>query len=137
MMAPVHVSRAMSRRLLWLVALFTLPVPYYLGGFEIAPAARLLFLTSIVLAVVATEGVAGFHGSFVLLGTVQSLLWLLILYGGAALIAYGLHRFAREAARAPVLALLAAVLLLASLFEIYQTPISSHAPHSSLAGLFD
>ena len=136
-MAHVYVSRATSRRLLWLVALFTVPVPYFLGGFEVAPVARLLFLTAIILAVVATEGVAGFHGSFVLLGSVQSLLWLLILYGGAALLAFSLHRFAREAARAPALALLAAALLLASLFEIYQTPISSRSSQTNLAGLFD
>ena len=137
MMAPVRVSRATSRRVLWLVALFTVPVPYYLGGFEIAPVARLLFLTAIIQAVVATEGAAGYQGTFALLSGAQSVLWLLALYGGAALLAFCVHRFAHEAARAAVVALLAAALLVASLFEIYQTPMSSHSAHSNLAGLFD
>lgn len=135
-MAPVQVERATSRRVLWLVALFTVPLPYYLGGFEIAPAARLLFLTAIVLAVVVTEGAAGYQGSFAMLAAVQSVVWLLLLWGAAALLAFFLQRVAHPA-RTALLALLCAALLVASLFEIYQTPISSRAAHANLAGLFD
>jgi len=50
------VSRTAARRWLWLAALATMPVPFYLGEIEWAPVLRLGFLTSLLSLVLAAEG---------------------------------------------------------------------------------
>ena len=125
-----------SRWLLFAVALFTVPVPFYLGGFEVAPAMRALFLSTLVLAVVITEGSAGWLGSLAWLSVGQSLLWLVLLFGGAALGTWLGDRVLGTRLRSAAVLLLCAGLIGMSLFEIYQTPISSRSPYSNVTGLF-
>ena len=115
---------------------FTLPLPFYLGGLEFAPLARLLFLSVLVWGVVATEGVGGFQGLFALLAVVQvavggGLLWALAAAGSRLLGARG------DGARAVAAVAVTLVLLGISLTDLYRTPISSTRPQSNLFGLFD
>jgi hypothetical protein len=130
-------SRRTSRTLLWLVFLLTVPVPYYLGGFELAPVARLLLFAGLVLAVVATEGAAGYQGVFALLAAVQAILWPLLLLLAARLGAAALQRLVPEHLRAAVLAGAVASLLAVAFLPIYSTELSSRGARSSLAGLLD
>jgi hypothetical protein len=137
MLGHVVPSRRTSRGLLWLVFLVTVPVPYYLGGFEVAPAARLLFLSGLVLGVVATEGTAGYQGLFALLAAVQAVLWPLALFAAAWLAAEMLQRFAPERLRMGLLAGAAATLIALALLPLYSTELSSRGPTSNLAGLLE
>ena len=133
----MQISRKASRRILWLALLFTVPIPFYLGGFEVAPPVRVVFLTGLVVAVVATEGAAGYQGTFTLLGVVQSVLWLALFYGVAAAIARMIQRGVGEGGRVWAVGALVVALFALSLFEIYRTPLSSVSLHSNVAGLFD
>ena len=53
---------------LWLVLLLALPVPYYVGDTELAPTARLAFLTSIYVGIALEEGLVGTTAMFTQLG---------------------------------------------------------------------
>ncbi|MEN8182892.1 MAG: hypothetical protein ABFS46_10200 [Myxococcota bacterium] len=130
-------SHRATQGLLFGVFLFTIPVPYYLGSFEVAPAARLVFLSGLVLGVVATEGTAGYQGAFALLATVQALLWPAILWGVAVLSSRALHRLVPGPRGSAALLGLCLALLALSLLPIYATELSSRGPTSNLAGLLD
>jgi hypothetical protein len=132
----VGFSPKLVRRVLWALFALTLPVPFYLGGFEIAPTVRLVFLSALTIGVVATEGAAGWLGSFSLLAAVQSLLWLFITWGIARLVGALISR-ARSGLRVALVASLVAALLGASMFDIYTTNLSSRSARSSLVGIFD
>ena len=127
----------MTKWVLFVALIATLPVPYYLGGFEQAPTLRLSFFAALMLAVVATEGVGGFQGWLALLGVVQSALWLALLLAVASLSARALYRFAPTKWRTPLLAGLAAALIGLASFEIYETPMSSQSRRSNWTGIFD
>ena len=71
-----------------------------------------------------------------LLGLVQAALWVLLLWGASALLAWLSYRTLQDRAGGLVLGLAAALVLL-SLFDVYVTPISSSGRYSNLAGLFD
>ncbi len=136
-MLPMRVPESTSRWVLWLVLLCTLPVPFYLGDLELAPALRLGFLAGLIGAVVISEGSGGYLGSLAGLGAGQMLLWWLLLYGLAALVSRLLARSTTQPLGGILLGLLLAVLLGLSSLEIYLTPLSSRGLHSNLAGLFD
>ena len=90
-----------------------------------------------MVAVVATEGAAGFQGAFTILGLVQSVLWLALCYGMAALLSRVIELATTEPRRVWAVGLLVVALFGVSLFEIYRTPISSVSLYSNVAGLFD
>lgn len=122
--------------MLWLALIFTAPIPFYLGGLEIAPLARGLFLSLLVWGVVATEGVGGFQGLFALLAAVQVVVGAGLLWGVAALTARILSR-AKPAIRALAVGAIVVGLIGFSLQDVYRTPLSSTRPQSSLLGLFE
>ncbi len=134
--APVP-SRRTSGLLLYLALLLTLPVPYYLGAVEVAPVARLLFLSGLVLGVVATEGVAGYQGAFAGLAAVQSLLWPLLLLALARILVRVLERGVPARWRAGTLGLALLALGIVGLLPIYSTELSSQGASSSLVQLLD
>ena len=129
-------SKKASRRILWLVFLFTIPLPYFLGVFETAPAARAIFLSAIILGVAATEGAGGYITAFVWLAASTALILPLILYALAALVARLIAGVPSEPLRSAALWSIAGALLVASLFEIYATPMSSRNPYSNLFEIF-
>lgn len=125
-----------SRWLLFSVFLFTVPVLYYLGVVERAPAIRLLFLSGLCTGVALTEGAVHFQGVFVWLGLGQSLIWLAVLWLASGVVARLLGRVPAPGPRRWILAALCVGLLAVSLLPIYRTPMSSHAAWSSLRGIF-
>ncbi len=133
----MEISRKTTRRLFCVALFVTLPVPFYLGALEVSPALRMFFLTALTLAVVATEGGAGYLGSLALLAAAQSLLWALLIWGLAAIAAFGLGRVARGGLHAALAAALVLLLVGLGTLDIYRTPLSSSRPYSNLAGLFD
>ena len=133
----VFVSRKGLRRVLWLLFLFTIPLPYYVGAAEFAPAARLVFLATLLGSVGAAEGMGETTGLFILLSLVEAALALALTYLLARLAAWLLHRQLRPSARLPALVGAALILLALSLFEIYETPISSTRAYSNLLHIFE
>ena len=129
-------STRATRWLLFAALALTLPLPFFLAGLEIAPLARLLFLEAVLLAVVASDGLAGTAGLFAALLAVEGLLLGALLWGLAWLGGRALSR-ARPATRAACAGVAAASLLGLSLLEIYRTPHSSRAPTSNLLGILD
>ena len=132
----VRPSDKAIRWLLFGVFVFTLPIPYYLGGFELAPAARAVFLAGLILGVVATEGGGGYLTLFGWLAGVQALLLPLALWGVAALAARSLRLLPQGGARSAVALVLAAGMAGVSFFPIYDTPMSSRTAHSNVLGIF-
>lgn len=121
-------------RVLWVVCLLTLPLPYYVFALEVAPVARMLALGGLTFLVWAAEGdlVPGLIVAFSLVPAV--------VYAGALYVT--LRRGATSAARhlgaaraGRLMALLAAVCLLLSLLPIYRTPLSNEAASANLFGI--
>ncbi len=129
-------TRSTARRLLWIVVLTTLPVPFFLGEPELAPVLRLAFLTSLMGAVLVAEG-GSTLAAFVGLGAAQTLGYGLLLWLSASLVAGVLEGFRTSAARSAVVAIIAIVLFAASFSEIYDTPLSSSRSRSSLFQIFE
>ena len=125
-----------ARRLLWLALVFTAPLPFYLGGLEVAPLARLFFLSLLVWGVVLTEGTVGVHSLFSALAAVQLLVGGGVLWAVAALAARA-FRSQTDTARAVVVGVIVVGLIGFSLNDVYRTPLSSSRPESNLFGLFD
>jgi hypothetical protein len=117
------------------VLLATLPAPYFLGDFEVAPPLRLLFLSGLFVGVALSEGAHGNQLLLTLLAALQALLWLGGVGAASAVLTRLLERVG--AARLAAVGMLAAALVLAALLPIYTTPMSSHAPRSSILGIFD
>jgi hypothetical protein len=130
-------SRRASARLLFAAAVLALPVRYYLGEIESAPVVRLAFFTGVFGSVLLAEGARGMTGLFVGLGAVQLALWLLLLRAGAGLAARGIARIPAPALRSALCVGIAAVMLAAGLTPLYDTPLSSQRPRSSLLQILE
>jgi hypothetical protein len=118
------------------VFLLTIPVPFFMGGFGEIPTVRLYFLLAMVSLIFATEG-GSTVGTFVLLGAAQSLVYTGLFYLLARLVSRLVEGVVAERFRFAVLALVVLGLLGASLFEIYEMPLSSSGLRSSLVNIFD
>ncbi len=115
-------SASVSRWLLWLGLVVALPVPILFLGPGLVPAARLLMLGGIGIAVMLLENARGAVGPLtaVLLG--QGVLYLGLLWLAAHLASRLLGRLSPRGCAAVTLAVLAAGLTLASMFTIYHSP---------------
>ena len=125
-----------TRRLLWLLVLATLPVPYYLGQAETAPVLRLAFLTGLLSSVVVAEGGAA-TASIAGMGIAQTLGYALLLSLAARLLVRALGLLPSASLRRALLTSVSIGLCVASLFEIYETPLSSTRLRSSVWQLFE
>jgi len=130
------VSRRTARRWLWVAALVTMPVPFYLGALEWAPVLRLAFLTGLVGLVVAAEG-----GSTTmllgLLGVVQVALYAGLFFLAAGLAARALERIRSAPLRAAALGTAIFLLGASALMPIYETPLSSTRLRSNVLQIFE
>jgi hypothetical protein len=129
----------MSRRsavcLLWAVFFAVLPVPFYMGASGLEPPLGVTFLAVLAGGIWLAEGSGGTTGLFAGLAVAQALLYTLAAGLFAVCAARALWRLSPR--RAPwAAALIAGALLGASLFPIYDTPLSSSRPRSNLLGLF-
>ena len=128
-------SRRAVRTWLWIAALVTIPVVYLVPETERAPTLRLAFITAIMSAVYLTEG-AGMLLLAGLMATLQLVIWSLLLFAGAAIVSRPLMKLP-HITRTVVTLTLVAVMIGASFFEIYYTPISSTRMRSSLLHVFE
>jgi hypothetical protein len=130
------VSRTAARRWLWLVALVTMPVPFFLGQIEWAPVLRLAFLTSLFLLVLAAEGgrTVILFGS---LGVVQTALYTGLFFLAGGLAARAVMRIQEPPLRIAAVGTAVFLLIVSSLLPIYETPLSSTRLHSDLWHLFE
>jgi hypothetical protein len=135
-MLPAAMSRSAVRRLLWVIFALTLPLPILVVGPGLVPAARLLLLGGMSVAMmlfVRASGVVSLL-SLVLLG--QAFLYLAALWITAALLAALLSALPPVARTRSTLGLVALLLLAASAFEIYHTPFAAESARTSLLGLY-
>ena len=128
-------STIASRRILWVVLLFTLPIPmWFLGGGRV-PTFALLQITAYLIPVWLAEGGPGAQLAF--LGfAVQGLVWLAVLYGVSRVIAGLLARVG--GGRVPVagVALVVVALVVVSLFQVYKTPVIARGAPVNLLGVY-
>ena len=123
------------RAWIWVALLITAPVPYFLPEVESAPVLRLGFLTALMTAVYVAEGAGALLMVWVL-AVAQLLLWSAFAWLVAAVAARGLAHLVPGTRTAITLAIVA-LLGIASLFEIYSTPLSSTRMRSNLLQLFE
>lgn len=118
---------------LWLLAMCTAPLPYMLGGLEIAPPLRLFFFTSVIAALQVTEGPGGWvWNTFLAMGVVQTTAWAVGLYAAAALLARAGRMLPPRLRLALVAALTVATVAVTASVPLYKTPMSSESPRSTL-----
>lgn len=127
-------SPNLIRRLLWLVLLVVLPLPYWAFEAGRAPTVWLAEVCAFVLAMLVTEG--GMVTQIVAtLLTAQTLLFAGLTY----LLARGTTRLVTrlpDARRTGVTLAVAALLLGASLLPIYRSPLVAGGATVNLIGLF-
>jgi hypothetical protein len=128
-------SARASRWLLWLGLVVVLPVPVLFIGSGLVPAARLLMLGGIGLAVMLFENARGAVGPLAALLLGQGALYLGLLWLAAHLASRSLGRLTPRARAAVTVATLAAGLALASTTAIYHTPFGQTA-HASWPQVF-
>ena len=130
------VSPTAARRWLWLAAIATMPVPFYVGQAEWAPVLRLAFLSSLFAAVVIAEG-GSTPTLFCTVGLLQTAIYAALFYLAAAVAARATWRFAPPHLRWAVVASAVVLLVAASFLPIYETPLSSTRMRSDLWHLFE
>jgi len=131
-----RVSRTAARRWLWLAALVTMPVPFYIGEVEWAPVMRLAFLTSLFGLVLAAEG-GRTVVLFSTLGALQTALYAGLFFLVAAFASRAIERISQPVLRSAAVGSAVLLLFVSSLLPIYQTPLSSARLHSDLWHLFE
>jgi hypothetical protein len=122
----------------WLFALFllTVPVANYMAELEIAPVVRPAFIVLLGGIVLVDSGSFGLSGLISLLGAVQVLVWGTALFFVARLGAGLVCRWVSADRRLWVVGAVAVGLVGVGLTPIYDTPLSSLTPYSSLLEIF-
>jgi hypothetical protein len=120
-----------ARRVLWLAALFLIPVPYWAIEVERAPVARLVLLAAVTGAAMLAEpgGVGSIVGGALV---AQAILWLVVW----AVVARLVERRLGAATRGTAVALIVATLLVIALLPVYRTPFARTGPRTNLLGIF-
>ncbi|MFQ5515412.1 MAG: hypothetical protein ACE5FG_13390 [Myxococcota bacterium] len=130
-------SHRIHRGILWLTLVGLLPLPILVVGPGSVPAARLLMLGGISLAVVLLESSKGAAPALAAIFLVQGLLYVAGLWIVAGLGARGLGRLPRGAATTLLGLLVAGAVALASIAPIYHTPYAAHSSHAGLRHLYE
>jgi hypothetical protein len=130
------VSPAAARRWIWLAALVTMPVPFYIGQVEWAPVLRLAFLTGLFGLVALAEGGRSVI-LFSSLGVLQTAIYTGLFFLAAGLMARAIARISEPPLRIVAVGTAVFLLFASSLLPIYQTPMSSTRMRSDLWHLFE
>jgi len=130
------VSHATARRWLWIAALATMPVPFFLVQVEWAPVLRLVFLTALFGAVALAEG-GGTELLMSALGTAQAAVYAGLFFLGAGLVARAFERIGSPPMRVAAVGTAVFLLVASAQLPIYDTPLSSARMRSNLWQLFD
>lgn len=128
-------SRRAMTWLLWLVFLFTLPLPYFMIESGRVPAAQLILFAALTAPLAITD--PGFTTRFVAaLFVAQALLYSGLLYVLARLTVRALERHLAPARRAPVIVAVIIVLAAAASFDLYRAPLSHGPGATNWLGVF-
>lgn len=129
-------SARTARRLLWLGLFLIAPLPMLWVEPVRVPAARYLELGGICVAVLAVEGAGGVVGTLAGLFVAHALVYALLLWGAAWLLARSTARLGNRARARLVLALLLAAVIGAAAFRLYRTPFRAASVHGSLLEVY-
>jgi len=130
-------SHRAARLVLFALFAVVVPLPFFLVQTGVVPAARILMLAGIVVAVIAAEGMHGMAGVALALLLVQALGYAGLLFAAAHWVARGLARAWPRRLGLATAVLAGVALLTASSFEIYRTPFRTHSLHASLLRVFE
>jgi len=124
-----------TRWLLFLVFAITVPLPLLGPLYAFAPAARYGILASVTAAVAITEGASGPVPLIFLLFALHAVIYLVLEWLFAWLMARGLSRLSSTSQRALVFAICGVLLVGSVALDLYRTPFGT-LPRSNLLGLF-
>jgi hypothetical protein len=130
-------SIAAARRILWLAAVFVVPLPFFLVETGLVPAARVLMLAAVTVAVIITEGSLGAVGIAAALLIGQGLLYLAILWMLTGLLLRPLRRRSSRTVAVITATLVVVAIVCASMFEIYHTPFRTESLQASLLEVYE
>jgi len=129
-------SASVSRRILCIGFVFVVPVPILLLGPGMVPAARIVMLGAIGLAVMLTEGARGavplITSIFLLQGLVYAGLFWLLAYAASR----ALNRLPRPIVAAVTIGVVLAGLLAATAFRAYRSPYRPVSPRANLCEVY-
>ena len=113
------------------------PLPFFLVETGVVPAARILMLGGIFVALVATEGAQGVAGVLTAVLLLQAGVYVALLWWVADRVSRVLARASPRRVAAVTTALVVVSLLVASSFEIYRTPFRTRSLRGNLLQVFE
>jgi len=128
-------SRRTAQRVLWVAALFLVPVPLLTFG-AFVPTMRLLELTTVILVTVLVEGAHGVALLLLALFGAHTLVFALLLWLAARLLAGLLERTAPAAIGVVTVALVAVGLVATIGVPVYDSPFHARLPHTTLLEVY-
>ncbi len=120
-----------SRRLVFLVALLTVPLPMLQFG-AVIPVSRYLLLAGVTLGLVVSEGTGTVPLAMLGLFAGHALVYSALLWVGAWLWTRGVARVSARAVGPVAVTTAVAALLLTSLFDVFTTPFAARSLHTNL-----
>jgi type IV secretory pathway TrbD component len=130
-------SLRVARWILWGTFVMVVPLPFFLVETGVVPAARILMLGGVCLALVASEGALGVVGSLTAMLLVQAGVYMALLWWVAHRVSRLLARSSPRRVAAATTALVVISLLAASSFEIYHTPFRTRSLRADLLRVFE
>jgi hypothetical protein len=130
-------SARAARWVLWGTFVLLIPLPFFLVETGVVPAARILMLASVVVALLAAEGAQGTVGILAVVLVVQASVYVALLWWVADRVSRVLARTSPRRIAAATAALVAVSLVVASSFEIYHTPFRTRSLRADLLQVFE
>jgi hypothetical protein len=130
-------SARAARWILWGAFVLLVPLPFFLVETGLVPAARILMLASVVVALLAAEGAQGTVGILAVVLVVQASVYVALLWWVAGRMSRVLARTSPRRVAAATTALVIVSLLVASSFEIYRTPFRTRSLRANLLQVFE
>jgi hypothetical protein len=130
-------SARAARWVLWGTFVLLIPLPFFLVETGVVPAARILMLASVAVALLAVEGPQGTAGILAVVLVVQASVYVALLWWVADRVSRVLARTSPRRVAAATAALVVVSLLVASSFEIYRTPFRTRSLRANLLQVFE
>jgi hypothetical protein len=130
-------STRTARWILWISFVLMVPVPILLFGPGLVPAARLLMLGGIGLAVALFESSRGAVGMLTGILLAQGLFYAGLLWLAAYVSSRGLARLSAKNVTRITLAVVAASLLITLAFEVYRGPFRAQSYRANLLQIYE
>jgi len=130
-------SVRVARWILWGTFVLLVPLPFFLIETGLVPAARILMLGVVSVALLATEGAQGVVGIVTAMLLVQASVYVALLWWVAHGVSRLLARAAPRRVAAVTTALVVVSLLVAASFEVYHTPFRTRSPRANLLQVFE